>query len=96
MFCIGGPFGHSQAVRARGNETIRLSKMVLNHQVNSSLIVWLTLPPLPPPSSLPPLLPAYCRCWLLLLPLASWLLLLKPVLKAVSACADSQAAALHC
>ena len=32
VFCIGGPFGHSPAVRARGNETIRLSKMVLNHQ----------------------------------------------------------------
>lgn len=33
VFCIGGPFGHSPAVRARGNDTIRLSKMVLNHQV---------------------------------------------------------------
>ncbi|PRW58579.1 RNA methyltransferase At5g10620 [Chlorella sorokiniana] len=33
VFCIGGPFGHAPAVRARGNETIRLSKMVLNHQV---------------------------------------------------------------
>ncbi|KAI3433624.1 hypothetical protein D9Q98_003433 [Chlorella vulgaris] len=33
VFCIGGPFGHAPAVRARGNDTIRLSKMVLNHQV---------------------------------------------------------------
>lgn len=36
VFCIGGPFGHSPAVRARGNETIRLSKMVLNHQARQS------------------------------------------------------------
>ena len=34
VFCIGGPFGHSPAVRARGNDTIRLSKMVLNHQAS--------------------------------------------------------------
>ncbi|EFN59390.1 hypothetical protein CHLNCDRAFT_137874 [Chlorella variabilis] len=33
VFCIGGPYGHAPAVRARGNDTIRLSKMVLNHQV---------------------------------------------------------------
>ncbi|GAX74391.1 hypothetical protein CEUSTIGMA_g1839.t1 [Chlamydomonas eustigma] len=33
VFCIGGPFGHSDAVRERANESIRLSDMVLNHQV---------------------------------------------------------------
>ena len=33
VFCIGGPFGHSQAVRDRANSTVRLSNMVLNHQV---------------------------------------------------------------
>jgi len=32
-FCIGGPFGHGAAVRARANDTIKLSTMVLNHQV---------------------------------------------------------------
>ncbi len=36
VFCIGGPFGHAPAVRQRGNDTIRLSKMVLNHQVGNS------------------------------------------------------------
>lgn len=32
-FCIGGPFGHADAVRARANDTIKLSSCVLNHQV---------------------------------------------------------------
>jgi 23S rRNA pseudoU1915 N3-methylase RlmH len=32
-FCIGGPFGHSAAMRARADDSVRLSKMVLNHQV---------------------------------------------------------------
>ncbi|MEW5317516.1 MAG: hypothetical protein WDW38_008805 [Sanguina aurantia] len=32
-FCIGGPFGHSDAVRARSTDTIRLSRMVMNHSV---------------------------------------------------------------
>lgn len=35
VFCIGGPFGHAPAVRQRGDDTIRLSKMVLNHQVGA-------------------------------------------------------------
>lgn len=34
VFCIGGPFGHAPAVRERGDDVIRLSKCVLNHQVN--------------------------------------------------------------
>ncbi|PNH02247.1 putative RNA methyltransferase At5g10620, partial [Tetrabaena socialis] len=32
-FCIGGPYGHSDAVRARADRMVRLSVMVLNHQV---------------------------------------------------------------
>ena len=33
VFCIGGPFGHSPAVRARGDDVVRLSRCVLNHTV---------------------------------------------------------------
>ena len=33
VFCIGGPYGHSDAVRARADLTLRLSACVLNHQV---------------------------------------------------------------
>jgi 23S rRNA (pseudouridine1915-N3)-methyltransferase len=33
IFAIGGPFGHSDAVKARADITLRLSAMVLNHQV---------------------------------------------------------------
>ncbi|KAL6747510.1 hypothetical protein V8C86DRAFT_2907781 [Haematococcus lacustris] len=33
VFCIGGPHGHSPLVRARATDCIRLSAMVLNHQV---------------------------------------------------------------
>ncbi|GIL79936.1 hypothetical protein Vretifemale_9180 [Volvox reticuliferus] len=32
-FCIGGPYGHSDAVRERADRVIRVSAMVLNHQV---------------------------------------------------------------
>jgi 23S rRNA (pseudouridine1915-N3)-methyltransferase len=37
-FCIGGPFGHSDEVRGRSNESVRLSNMVLNHQVRDSAV----------------------------------------------------------
>ena len=37
VFCVGGPYGHSKEVRSRANETIKLSDMVLNHQVNKML-----------------------------------------------------------
>ena len=37
VFCVGGPYGHSNEVRSRANEIIKLSDMVLNHQVSSSL-----------------------------------------------------------
>ncbi|KAK9832538.1 hypothetical protein WJX81_007263 [Elliptochloris bilobata] len=32
-FCIGGPHGHSEAVRERADVTVRLSACVLNHEV---------------------------------------------------------------
>ncbi|KAJ6995377.1 RNA methyltransferase [Populus alba x Populus x berolinensis] len=32
-FCIGGPYGHGQQIRKRANISIRLSSMVLNHQI---------------------------------------------------------------
>uniref|UniRef100_A0A1D1ZL23 Putative RNA methyltransferase At5g10620 n=1 Tax=Anthurium amnicola TaxID=1678845 RepID=A0A1D1ZL23_9ARAE len=39
VFCIGGPYGHGAQLRARANVAIRLSSMVLNHQI--ALIVLL-------------------------------------------------------
>ncbi|KAJ3698478.1 hypothetical protein LUZ61_002183 [Rhynchospora tenuis] len=38
-FCIGGPYGHGSLVRERADMSIRLSSLVLNHQV--ALIVLL-------------------------------------------------------
>lgn len=32
-FCIGGPYGHGQQLRQRANVSIKLSSMVLNHQI---------------------------------------------------------------
>ncbi|KAI3860831.1 hypothetical protein MKW92_038306 [Papaver armeniacum] len=32
-FCIGGPYGHGRQLRERANVTIKLSSMVLNHQI---------------------------------------------------------------
>lgn len=32
-FCIGGPFGHGDAVRQRAQDQIRFSRCVLNHSV---------------------------------------------------------------
>lgn len=32
-FCIGGAYGHGTQVKKRANVTIRLSSMVLNHQI---------------------------------------------------------------
>nr|XP_029118627.1 putative RNA methyltransferase At5g10620 isoform X2 [Elaeis guineensis] len=39
VFCIGGPYGHGLQVRERADVIIRLSSMVLNHQI--ALIVLL-------------------------------------------------------
>ena len=33
VFCIGGPHGHSEAVRQRADSLVSLSPLVLNHQV---------------------------------------------------------------
>ncbi|XP_058113572.1 putative RNA methyltransferase At5g10620 isoform X4 [Magnolia sinica] len=38
-FCIGGPYGHGKKLRERADVTIRLSSLVLNHQI--ALIVLL-------------------------------------------------------
>uniref|UniRef100_A0A2P2Q5P6 Putative RNA methyltransferase At5g10620 n=1 Tax=Rhizophora mucronata TaxID=61149 RepID=A0A2P2Q5P6_RHIMU len=32
-FCIGGPYGHGRQIRKRANISIRLSSLVLNHQI---------------------------------------------------------------
>ena len=32
-FVLGGPFGHAASVKERADDSVRLSKMVLNHQV---------------------------------------------------------------
>ncbi|CAI9100198.1 OLC1v1037141C1 [Oldenlandia corymbosa var. corymbosa] len=33
MFCIGGPYGHGRLMRQRANQSIKLSSLVLNHEV---------------------------------------------------------------
>lgn len=38
VFGIGGPYGHSSDVRTRADEMIKLSDMVLNHQVRLTLL----------------------------------------------------------
>lgn len=38
-FCIGGPYGHSAAVRARADRLVRLSAMVMNHQVANVVLL---------------------------------------------------------
>ena len=38
VFCIGGPFGHSNDLRAQANKMVKLSDMVLNHQVQFVLV----------------------------------------------------------
>lgn len=39
VFCIGGPFGHGPQVSARANTSVRLSAMVLNHEVARIVLV---------------------------------------------------------
>lgn len=39
VWCIGGPFGHSQAVVDRADDVIRLSNLVLNHQVANIVLL---------------------------------------------------------
>ncbi|KAK6158665.1 hypothetical protein DH2020_005979 [Rehmannia glutinosa] len=33
LFCVGGPYGHGRQLRQRANVSIRLSSLVLNHEV---------------------------------------------------------------
>ncbi|KAI5673083.1 hypothetical protein M9H77_13447 [Catharanthus roseus] len=33
LFCIGGPYGHGRQVRERANLSIKLSSLVLNHEI---------------------------------------------------------------
>jgi len=33
LFVVGGPYGHGDAVRQRGDDCLRLSRLVLNHQL---------------------------------------------------------------
>lgn len=33
VFCIGGPYGHGRQLRQRANLSIKLSSLVLNHQI---------------------------------------------------------------
>ncbi|CAK7354300.1 unnamed protein product [Dovyalis caffra] len=37
--CIGGPYGHGKQMRKRANASIRLSSMVLNHQIALLVLV---------------------------------------------------------
>ncbi|XP_024536349.1 putative RNA methyltransferase At5g10620 [Selaginella moellendorffii] len=39
LFCIGGPYGHGSRVKTRANVTLRLSSLVLNHQVALIVLV---------------------------------------------------------
>ncbi|KAF3446036.1 hypothetical protein FNV43_RR11214 [Rhamnella rubrinervis] len=38
-FCIGGPYGHGQKLQERANISIKLSSMVLNHQIALLVLV---------------------------------------------------------
>ncbi|KAL1552615.1 23S rRNA (pseudouridine(1915)-N(3))-methyltransferase [Salvia divinorum] len=33
LFCVGGPYGHGRQLRERANVSIRLSSLVLNHEI---------------------------------------------------------------
>ncbi|KAL3154521.1 hypothetical protein ABBQ32_013981 [Trebouxia sp. C0010 RCD-2024] len=39
VFSIGGPYGHSSEVRMRADEMVKLSDMVLNHQIAHLVLV---------------------------------------------------------
>ncbi|XP_040364736.1 putative RNA methyltransferase At5g10620 isoform X2 [Rosa chinensis] len=38
-FCVGGPYGHGKQLRERANISIKLSSMVLNHQIAILVLV---------------------------------------------------------
>ena len=33
LFCVGGPYGHGRQLRQRANLSMKLSSLVLNHQI---------------------------------------------------------------
>lgn len=33
LFCIGGPYGHGRHLRERANVSVKLSSLVLNHEI---------------------------------------------------------------
>nr|XP_033513905.1 putative RNA methyltransferase At5g10620 isoform X1 [Nicotiana tomentosiformis] len=33
LFCIGGPYGHGRQLRERANISVKLSSLVLNHEI---------------------------------------------------------------
>ncbi|GLT32603.1 hypothetical protein SLA2020_072580 [Shorea laevis] len=39
LFCIGGPYGHGRQIRERANTSVKLSSMVLNHQIALLVLV---------------------------------------------------------
>ena len=39
VFAVGGPFGHGEQVRQRADVSIRLSSMVLNHQIARLVLI---------------------------------------------------------
>ncbi|XP_059642287.1 putative RNA methyltransferase At5g10620 [Cornus florida] len=39
LFCIGGPYGHGRQLRERANVSIKLSSLVLNHQIALAVLV---------------------------------------------------------
>ncbi|KAK3019999.1 hypothetical protein RJ639_004044 [Escallonia herrerae] len=39
LFCIGGPYGHGRQLRERANISIKLSSLVLNHQIALVVLV---------------------------------------------------------
>ncbi|KAL0393848.1 UNVERIFIED_CONTAM: putative RNA methyltransferase [Sesamum latifolium] len=39
LFCIGGPYGHGRQLRERANVSIKLSSLVLNHEVALVVLV---------------------------------------------------------
>ncbi|MCB9664390.1 MAG: 23S rRNA (pseudouridine(1915)-N(3))-methyltransferase RlmH [Alphaproteobacteria bacterium] len=38
VFALGGPYGHGEAVRSRADRVVRLSSLVLNHEVARVLL----------------------------------------------------------
>lgn len=39
LFCVGGPYGHGRKLRERADVSVKLSSMVLNHQIALILLI---------------------------------------------------------